>query len=69
MLREVRTLRLQEERHPEENDVWQAYQYANEKQCIVELEWFVPHYGLKKWVIEPENSIEDLLRNLHIMQG
>lgn len=69
MLREVRTLRLQEERHPEENDVWQAYQYANEKQCIVELEWFVPHYGLKKWVIEPENNIEDLLRNLHVMQG
>lgn len=69
MLREVRTLRLQEERHPEENDVWQAYQFANEKRCIVELEWFVPHYGLKKWVIEPENNIEDLLRNLHIMQG
>lgn len=65
-LREVRTLRLTEERHPMENDVWEAHQFANEKHCIVELQWFVPHYGLKTWVIEPENNIQDLLENLHI---
>lgn len=64
MLREVRQLRLTEERHPNENDVWEAYEYANQKHCIVEMQWFVPHYGLKKWVIEPENDINDLLINL-----
>ena len=64
MLREVRQLRLTEERHPNENDIWEAYEYANQKHCIVELQWFVPHYGLKKWVIEPENDINDLLINL-----
>lgn len=64
MLREVRQLRLTEERHPNENDIWEAYEYANQKHCIVELQWFVPHYGLKKWVIEPENNINDLLINL-----
>lgn len=66
MLREVRTLRLQEERHPVEQDVWEAYEYANNKQCIVELEWFVPHYGMKKWIIAPEDNIQELLLNLHI---
>lgn len=65
-LREVRVLRLKEERHPAENDIWEAWQYANEKCCIVELQWFVPHYGLKSWIIEPENNIQDLLQNLHI---
>lgn len=64
MLREVRQLRLTEERHPNENDVWEAHQYANQKHCIVELQWFIPHYGLKKWVIEPENDINELLINL-----
>lgn len=63
---EVRTLRFKEERHPVENEVWEAWQYANEKHCIVELQWFIPHYGMKQWVIEPKNSIEDLLKNLHI---
>ena len=65
-LREVRVLRLKEERHPTENDVWEAWQYANEKCCIIELQWFIPHYGLKRWVIEPESNIQELLQNLHI---
>ena len=66
MLREVRTLRLKEENHPAENDVWEAYQFSQEKHCIVELQWFVPHYGLKTWVIEPEDEIQKLLQDLHI---
>lgn len=68
MLREVRTLRLKEERHPVENDVWEAYDFAKGKQCIVELQWFIPHYGLKTWIIEPENNIQELLQNLHAVQ-
>ena len=55
MLREVRTLRLQEERHPIEQDVWEAYEYANNKHC-----------GMKKWIIAPEDNIQELLLNLHI---
>lgn len=66
MLREVHKLRLTEERHPNEQDVWQAYSHANENNCIVELEWFIPHYGMKKWIITPDDSIHLLLQNLHI---
>ena len=66
MLQEVRTLRLSEERHPNENEVWEAHQYAKEKHCIVQLQWFIPHYGMKTWVIAPEDSIAELLANLHI---
>lgn len=66
MLREVRTLRLNEERHPNENEVWEAHRYANEKHCIVQLQWFIPHYGMKTWVIAPEDDIVELLSNLHI---
>lgn len=46
--REVRAVRLNEERHPTAQDVYDAHQYAVEKCCIIELQWFVPHYGLKK---------------------
>lgn len=64
--REVRTLRLKEDRRPNENDIWEAWQYANEKCCVIEIQWVDPHYGIKTWTIEPENNIEDLLRNLNI---
>ena len=63
--REVRTIRLNEERHPNANDVWDAHSYAVQKCCIVELEWFVPHYGMKKWTIAPEDDVQTLLTNLH----
>lgn len=66
MLREVRKLRLTEERHPNYQDIYDAHSYANQKCCIVELEWFIPHYGMKKWIITPEDNIEDLMRNLHV---
>ena len=68
MLREIRTLVVNEERHPVENEVWDAWNFANEKHCIVELKWFIPHYGWKVWIIEPENQIEDLLKNLNIVK-
>ena len=64
--REVRTLRLKEDRHPNENDIWEAWRYANVKHCVIEIQWVDPHYGIKMWTIEPENNIEDLLRNFNI---
>ena len=66
MLREIRTLVVGEERHPNHDEVWEAWQFAKAKACIVELKWFIPHYGWKVWIIEPENGIEDLYRNLNI---
>lgn len=64
--REVRTVRLREERHPNAQDIWDAHQYAGEKCCIIVLEWFVPHYGIKRWEIAPEDDVQELLNNLHI---
>ena len=66
-MREVRTLLIDEERHPVENEVWQAYEFACQKCCVVELKWFVPHYGFKVWIIKPEDNIQDLLKNLHLI--
>lgn len=70
MVRELRTLVVTEERHPVEQDVWDAWSFAQEKHCYVELKWFIPHYGWKVWFIDPEkNTLEELLRNLHILNG
>ena len=69
MVRELRTLVVSEERHPIEQDVWDAWNFTQEKHCYVELKWFIPHYGWKVWFIDPEkNTIEELLRNLHIIE-
>ena len=64
--REVRAVRLNEERHPTAQDIYDTHQYAVEKCCIIELQWFVPHYGLKKWVITPEDDVQELMNNLHV---
>lgn len=67
MIREFRTLMVTEERHPNEQEVIDAWDYANRKCCYVELKWFIPHYGWKSWFIDPDkNTLVELLQNLHI---
>jgi hypothetical protein len=67
MIRELRTVVITEERHPNEQDIWDAWNFANEKRCYVELKWFTPHFGWKTWFIDPDkHTIADLLTNLHI---
>ena len=68
MLKELKTLVITEERHPDEHDVWDAWEFANERHCYVELKWFSPHYGWKVWFIDPEkHTIEFLLKSLNIV--
>ena len=67
MLKELRTLIVTGEQTPNEQDVWDAWNFAKEKHCHVELKWFVPHYGWKVWYIDPEiNTLEELFKNLHL---
>ena len=47
MVRELRTLVITEERHPNEQDILDAWEFAVNKHCYLELKWFVPHYGWK----------------------
>ena len=69
MLKELRTLIITEERYPNEQDIWDAWNYANEKHCYVELKWFVDHIGWKTWFIDPsKHTIESMLQNLHIVK-
>lgn len=68
-MKELRTLVIDEERHPNENDIWEALEFANKKHCIVKLVWFIPHYGWKRWFIKPDSDIQKLLTDLHILHN
>ena len=69
MVRELRTLVITEERHPNEQDILDAWEFAINKHCYLELKWFVPHYGWKTWFIDTEkNTVEELFKNLHIIK-
>ena len=70
MVKELRKLVINEERHPVEQDILDAWDFANEKHCYVELKWFIPHYGWKVWFIDPnKNTLEELFQNLHVVKN
>jgi hypothetical protein len=44
-------------------------EFCTRETLYVELKWFIPHYGWKVWFIDPtKNTLEELLRNLHIVK-
>ena len=68
MLKELRTLIVTGETPPNEQDIWDAWNFAREKHCQVEIKWFVPHYRWwKSLYIDPDvDSLEYILQNLHL---
>jgi len=62
MVKELRTLIIEGERRPTEDEIWEAYEYARLKSCIVELRWFIPHSGWKSRIISDGTNMEDLVK-------
>ena len=60
-MKELRTLIIEGERRPTQEEILEAQAFAHTKKCIVELRWFIPHSGWKSRIISEDTNIEELI--------